>query len=227
MDRGDKLGLDKGQLAIDFANAIEQLRGLHMQLYEAEIMLIEGRSDHEQLQAQHREEVDLLEQRRKEVATLTQAAAEALERGKKLQEKCAAIGSTLSDAETALFNVINDEEWLPERLETEIQSVQARLDMTHGGANSDNVIREFERRARDIVEKRAKLNEIDEALESVLETITEVREKWEPELDALVAKISEAFRENFEQIQCVGEVAVGKDEDEFENWAIHIRVKFR
>ena len=71
------------------------------------------------------------------------------------------------------------------------------------------------------------MNELDAALAEVQQKISEVREKWEPELDALVGKISDAFRENFEQIQCVGEVGVHKDEEEFEHWTIQIRVKFR
>ena len=122
---------------------------------------------------------------------------------------------------------MDTEAWLSDWLETDVQSLQARLDMTHGGANSGKIISDFEARARSIEDKKRKLNEMDTSLEDLQARITEVREKWEPELDALVEKISDAFRENFEQIQCVGEVGVYKDEEEFESWAIQIRVKFR
>jgi len=63
-------------------------------------------------------------------------------------------------------------------------------------------------------------------LTKVQTDITEIKDQWEPELDALVAQISEAFGENFAKIQCAGEVGVHKDDD-FEQWAIQIRVKFR
>ena len=52
-------------------------------------------------------------------------------------------------------------------------------------------------------------------------------QQWEPQLDELIAKISEAFADNFSKIQCAGEVVVYKDEEDFDQWAIQIKVKFR
>lgn len=225
--RSDKLNLDKGQLTIDQANAVEQLRTLHLQVYEVEVMQIEAKSDLEQKRAQHAEESRLLEERRKEVETLTQETARLRADGIRFQEQCQAVGADLTEAGHEILEVMNREIWMPDRLQMEIEALQARLDMTHGGANSENLIREFDLRAKQIEEKGRKLNQLDSALEDVGEKIREVREQWEPELDELVGKISEAFKENFEQIQCVGEVGVYKDEEEFEAWAIQIRVKFR
>ena len=57
--------------------------------------------------------------------------------------------------------------------------------------------------------------------------IDRIRAKWEPELDQLVALISDAFFHNFAQIGCAGQVGVHKDDEDFGQWAIRIEVKFR
>ncbi|KAK3721811.1 Structural maintenance of chromosomes protein 5 [Vermiconidia calcicola] len=223
IERGDAFTTSKGQLVLDYANSVEALRNLHVQLFEVEILRIEAKSDQEQLKAQHAEEVRLLQERENEVAELERTSEELLAVGKRLQDQCREIGQVFSDPEQEIYDEITN--WVPEQLETEVQSVQARLEMTHGGGN-ENTLREFEERAKRIEVKRAKLNELDTGLENIASKITDLRGRWEPELDALIAHISEAFAENFARIQCAGEVAVHKDED-FEQWAIQIKVKFR
>ena len=91
---------------------------------------------------------------------------------------------------------------------------------------SESMIVEFEKRAKRIEDKKAQELRLGIELERVTAQITGVRAQWEPELDALVAQISAAFADNFSRIQCVGEVGIHKDED-FSQWAIHIKVKFR
>ena len=223
IDGGDELTTNKGQYCLDYANSVEAMRGLHIQLFEAEILQIEAKSDLEQLRAQHAEEERLLEERRAEVQQLQDETNRLLAVGKKLSEICAHLGGNLSDFEIQTHESIKD--WTPEQMGTEIQSVEARLEMTGGGANQ-NVLVEYEQRARKIEERRRKLNELDATLEEIGTKITEVQEQWEPRLDELIGQISEAFAENFARIQCAGEVTVYKDED-FEQWAIQIKVKFR
>jgi chromosome segregation ATPase len=112
----------------------------------------------------------------------------------------------------------------PDELQTNVDTTQARLEMTTGG--NAGIIAEYEDRGRKIERDRGKLENIGSTLENLQSSITEIKDQWEPRLDALVAQISEAFGENFAQIQCAGEVGVHKDDD-FEQWAIQIRVKFR
>ena len=223
IDKGDSFHLQKGQYALDYASSVEALRGLHVQLFEAEILHIEAKSDLEQIKDQHEEEQRLINERKREVAQLQDVQDELLVAGHRLRDQVMALDAVMSELDREVYEEIQD--WTPEQMETETQSTQARLDMTHGGGN-DNTLREFERRARHIEEKRTRLNELDASLEGLGSQITDVRSRWEPELDRLVAKISEAFADNFSKIQCAGEVAVYKDED-FEQWAVQIKVKFR
>jgi chromosome segregation ATPase len=73
---------------------------------------------------------------------------------------------------------------------------------------------------------KAKILETEASLETIAQNVMKIRGKWEPKLDTLIAKISDAFSYNFEQIGCAGEVNVHKDDD-FDQWAIQIKVKFR
>lgn len=222
--RGDEIALKKAQYALDCANAIEALRVQHVELFKQEIMGIEAKSDLEQLQARHHDEQAQLAAAEHQVKALDVVEKKLLAEGRQLSAICQAIGvEDLEDAETEVFEEVKT--MTPDQLDTELQSTQARLEMTSGGGNA-NTIADFERRGREIEEERGKLEAIQTGLGELEGSIDEIKSRWEPELDALIAKISEAFAENFAQIQCAGEVGVHKDED-FEDWAIQIKVKFR
>lgn len=225
IEKGDALTLRKGQLILDYANAVDALRIQHVHVFQAEILLIEAASDLEQLEARHAEEQRLLAEREQEVQRLAQETQHLREEGNRLADICRKIGDSLTDEQTALHHEMADANWTPDQLDTEIQSVQARLDMTHGGGNQ-NTLREYEERASRVETKKSKLADIEESLQQFYADIEELRGRWEPRLDGLIAQISEAFAENFARIQCAGEVAIHKDED-FEQWAIQIKVKFR
>lgn len=112
-----------------------------------------------------------------------------------------------------------------EALDLECQAVAARLEMMAEG--NSGVIRAFEKRKEDIKRTQEKLEDHNANLEGIKTNITEIREHWEPQLDALIAKISDAFAHNFEQIGCAGEVEVYKDDEDFDRWSIQISVRFR
>jgi chromosome segregation ATPase len=108
-----------------------------------------------------------------------------------------------------------------EALEQEVQAVAARLEMMVEG--NSGIIKAFEKRKEAISRTREKLEELSATLEDTKVKITEIREQ----LDALIAKISDAFAHNFQQIGCAGEVQVYKDEEDFDKWSIQISVRFR
>lgn len=222
-DKHDALCLEKGQCALDYANAVESWRGQFVKLYEMEILGIEANSDLTQLKAQNEEEEQLIRATQQERDRLAAREAELLAVGKHLQQQCLEVGETLSPSEHELWAQLED--WSADQLNTELVSLDARLESLIGGGNA-NAKREYEDRAKEIEKKSVRFHRLQTALDTLDATIAEVREKWEPELDALVEEISGAFAENFSKIQCAGEVGVYKDED-FEQWAIQIKVKFR
>jgi predicted nucleic acid-binding Zn-ribbon protein len=218
----DKYCLEKCQHAIDYARLLDTVRDRHLQLLEIEIMQIEAQSDSDQLKAQHAREIELIDSKKRELEEATTAAKDALDRGKVKADVCRSIAAELTIEEREVQEEVA--RWDPEKLELELQSLQAQLEMLQGG--SGNVIKEYEQRAVKIEQRRAKVNELESSLEALQANIIEIRQQWEPELDKLIQQISEAFGENFARMHCVGEVAVHKDED-FDKWAIHIKVKFR
>ncbi|GAB7361807.1 hypothetical protein MBLNU230_g1850t1 [Neophaeotheca triangularis] len=224
IEEGEKICIEKGQLALDYANAVEGLRNLHVQLIEMEIVQIEAQSDLARLQAQHAEEQKLIDDHEQEVARLTQITTDALARGKELTVVVQRLGPTLTEYEMKLNE--DTEVFTPEQMETEIASVQARLEMASGGSETENTIRQFEDRARKIDRKHVELRELTERLSAQETEISRLMDQWKPELEKLIGHISSAFKENFEKIQCAGEVGLREDED-FDQWAIEIRVKFR
>lgn len=222
--RGDEEILRKGQLTIEYANKVEVLRNLHIQLVEAQILQIEATSDLDQLKIRHEDERQQIDTRKQEVADLQAVAQACLARGRELGDMIESLDVT-SDLEQAIIEEIKEKEWDPDQLETEIQSTAARLDMTAGASNVQ-ILREFEDRAKKIERRQTRLAEIDSRLTELEESIQEIMEQWEPQLDELIGLISDAFADNFAKIQCAGEVVVHKDED-FDQWSIQIKVKFR
>lgn len=123
-----------------------------------------------------------------------------------------------------------------DKLNADIDSEKARLELTHGG--SSHMIKEFEDREKQIEKLRSKLAEFQDKLTQLGGAIDEIRKNWEPRLDALIKKISDAFADSFNRIGCAGQVTLDKVEDEpetegevggsdFDRWAIQIHVKFR
>lgn len=119
----------------------------------------------------------------------------------------------------------------PEEIFDLIEQANARLDLLDGG--SEHIVQEFEAREVQIDRLRRTIADHDTAMSELNEQITTIRSDWEPKLDSLISQISEAFGAFFNKIRCAGEVSVykagpteGRDDD-FENWAIMLKVKFR
>lgn len=130
----------------------------------------------------------------------------------------------LNDEDRAYLNTINARNLSLEELDTEIDVIQGRLSLLHEG--NPNAIREFERRAKEIEVLQTTIDEKQTKMDQITTAIDEVKAKWEPALESVVQKISNAFSDSFNKIGCAGEVRVHKDED-FEKWEIQILVKFR
>ncbi len=197
----------------------------HQQLFEMEIMGHEASSDVEALMERNRSVKQMLEARQREVDQLVRESSEASRAGRRLLDECEKVladeesGDELRDFLTTL-----PDSQTPEELEGEIESERTRLELVHEG--NPNAVAEYENRQKTIDKLRDRVGRVDQQLQELETAIGEIRDKWEPELDKLVEKISAAFSESFEKIGCAGQVEVHKDED-FDQWAIQIQVKFR
>ncbi|KAK5726395.1 Structural maintenance of chromosomes protein 5 [Elasticomyces elasticus] len=181
--RGDRLTVERGQLAIDYGNAVAALRDLNVQHMEAQILAIEAKNDREKLKEHMRS------------ATHARVLANRWRRVMCLHET---------------HNEVK--EWGPERLELKSESIHAKLEM-NAGASGQQILKAYEDRAHAIEKLSRRKEAVDAGLEALETDLTDIWEQWEPELDRLIGQISEAFAENFAKIQLAREVSVHKDED--------------
>lgn len=250
----DEAIFEQAEAALQYAESVHKLQIEMQQLLEAEVMLIEAENDVQVLRNRNQQIVDLLEQKKREYAeaedTLKKADQEARklvdkikqvrDEGLKLEEESNDEG--LSETLGEISQMSQAQNFTEKDLDDMIGVEQAKLELTEGG--DSNAIKEFEERAKKIERLRSKLVQLATEQETYTNGIREVRSHWEPELEALVAKISDAFGDSFARIGCAGQVAVYKASSEdpadcteemggmdngldFANWAIHISVKFR
>lgn len=187
-------------------------------------MLIEASSDYSILKERNASVNLMLETKRREVDEMSRECEAAAADARRILEVCKNLMASADRSLTEFFQTLPEGQ-SSEALEIEIESEKARLELMHEG--NGGVIREFEQRQKRIDSLKARLHEINHSLGELDEKIKEIREKWEPELDQLVGRISDSFSFNMQQISCAGEVGVFKDEDDFAQWAIQIQVKFR
>ena len=186
-------------------------------------MLIEATSDFEILRERNSTVKELLEDQQGQIDALVRETTALQKTAKPLLEQCTQLLRGFDD-KLKSFVVALPPGQTTQHLEDEIGSEKARLELMHEG--NGGVIREYEQRKKKIDALTARLQEIKNALSEFDDKIKELRDQWEPELDSLAEKISNSFSLNMEQISCAGEVGIHKDED-FDQWAIQIRVKFR
>ncbi|RDW92462.1 hypothetical protein BP5796_01856 [Coleophoma crateriformis] len=216
--------LKKAQLGFQHKEAVSKIRDHHESVLEAEVMFIEAHSDFEVLKEKNRENMERLG-REKEVTK--QAHEESMIQKEKATKLLKLVENMMRDAneqgtsdyysEMANTKTVED-------VQNELAAEEAKLQLTHVG--NPNAIQDFERRQETLEKLSTDVAATDHQLNRIDRKITTIREQWEPGLDSVVAEISEAFSYNFERIGCQGEVGVLKDED-FNNWAIEIKVKFR
>lgn len=222
-DKQDKLSLDRAQDALNLAASVQSLQKLENEFFQASLALIEGESDHQVLRAHNEEVTRTLRAREQEVRQLQKESQDLKQKAQAGLAECNELLGTMSEKEQQIYQELGEK--TPEEFEGEIDSTRARLEMVHEG--NPRILREFEERGQQIEKAKRKLHQIEAQLGDLQQTIDDVRQKWEPELDQLIGQISDAFSENFSKINCAGQVQVYKEEDDFNKWAIQIQVKFR
>ncbi|KAK4236330.1 SMC5-like protein [Achaetomium macrosporum] len=216
----DQAILDKAKAILHHHKQIDGIRKARYALLEAQVLLMEAESDVGVLKAKNSEITRQLEEERR---ILDNAKAEQEEQ-KAIAEHCK--GDALSVITEQNQNELSAKakETTAEDVDQAIQVEKAKLEVIH--ASNPTALEEYERYAAKIERERANQANQESKMAELNERIRDIMSRWEPKLDELVSQINDAFSYNFEQISCAGEVGVHKDED-FEKWAIEIKVKFR
>lgn len=250
----DETIVEQGRAVIQLVQSISELKDAREDRIHADVLLIQATSDLETFKDRNKDVADLLIRLTAEEEKAVQTVAEASQQASQLIVAVRALMTAAQklerDGEPGFLEILQkmsassrvEQRWTAEQLDAEIDSQKAQLALTEGG--SMHVIREFEDRAKAIEKLQSKLADFDKRGDDLSNAIIEVRERWEPQLEALVSQISGAFGDSFARIGCAGQVAVHKASSEdmadcteekggaengldFANWAIHISVKFR
>lgn len=224
-DKRDKLILKKADLVIRHQQSLHLLRNAADGVLEARVYLLEAVSDVAALKERNADIVRRLEEGKKIVDELRKemdrAKADAREAHDQAQHVFADYDED-SEERQHLMDAAADR--TVESIDEDIEIENAKLDVIQEA--DPGVLRDFQKRAKDIERLQAESATRQADMERLNEEIRTLREEWEPGLDELIGRINDAFSYNFEQISCAGEVGVHKDED-FDKWAVEIKVKFR
>ncbi|KAK5807324.1 hypothetical protein VI817_001582 [Penicillium citrinum] len=238
-NRQDEKAVEKAEATIAYADAVDDLRKAYEEFMKAEMLHLEANSDVQTLRTRHADFAKLLEDKRLEALRVSNEFKEATRRGRDMLKRAKEVtlqARPLEGGSEALES-ISAPDYNIDQLNADIDSKKAELEFTHGG--NENMVQEFEHRERQIDKLRRKLSDLDKKLNDLSGAIDEVRQRWEPKLDALISKISAAFSDSFARIGCAGQVSLDKvkaepgpndetsPEYEYDQWSIEIHVKFR
>jgi len=219
----DQLVQEKAQAALSYANIIFTMSRSLPGVLESELASLEAESDLQSLEERNKDVNAMLETKKLEVEQLASEVATCRQEGHTMLKKCQEIKANLTPEEAAIHERQSQSQSL-ENLDGEIEGLEARLEMVHEG--NTNILKEYEERGQKIERTTEKLTRTTRSLETLESSIEETRARWEPQLEELVKKISDAFGDNFRRIGCLGEVHVFKTDD-FASWSIQILVAFR
>ncbi|KAI1329943.1 P-loop containing nucleoside triphosphate hydrolase protein [Xylariaceae sp. FL0255] len=218
----DDLCLDRARLVLDHQSRLTNICNAHQALLDAQIRLIEARSDVTGLEDRNKNLKDRLDKAKEKIQHLKEEHERTKKEAERFREELASMAPSAEligeMSQLARGKTVED-------LRNDISTEKARLEYVH--AVDPAVLRQYESRVKEIQEKTKTKEELTKQFESLSEKIKDLRDSWEPHVDALITKINNAFAYNFEQINCAGQVDIHKDEDDFDAWAIEIKVKFR
>lgn len=199
------------------------MRSAHEDALDGKLQLIEAESDVSSLKEKNTNVSRQLEQEKENLAARQRAFDVAKAFARRMQSQAHKLNEGLSSEEAGrLREMVLGKS--AEQVDNEVRAEEAKLELIH--ATNPNVLREFEKRKTTIERERRQLEEGTANVERIAAELEDLRSRWEPRLDALVAEVDAAFSRNFEAISCKGGVVVQKAED-FADWAIEILVSFR
>lgn len=219
----DETNVEKAQAVLRHHKLVEKLRGAHLALLEGQIWLVEATSDVRGLKDRNTDIMTKLGEKRQEILNYGEEAAHHKRDATRARDDVTKLAAS-SDSKGIDYYSAKAEGKTLEDIDNEINAEISARDLIQGV--DPGILDQYEKRKRDIEGYSQKKEEFTRKLDKISQQIQKLMESWEPKADELVSRINDAFSYNFEQINCAGEVGIHKDED-FEQWAIEIKVKFR
>ena len=120
-----------------------------------------------------------------------------------------------------------------EELDNEIKTKREQADAIL--CQNPSALEEYKNRTKEMSDLTKALETESSLLAGKQSEIQVVKDRWLPKLQRIIAKISERFADNFAHIACAGQITLAGDGsrehggfgDEFKDYSLEIRVKFR
>ncbi|KAJ5663158.1 hypothetical protein N7507_003889 [Penicillium longicatenatum] len=233
----DLVSIQKAKASVEYANAFSKLLEANVEYCKVCILHQEATSELQIQKLRHSEHAKMFEQKAAETRQVTQAYQESLQHGKTMRRTAKRLSDEMKERPGGeeIIEMMSPSDYGLDHFNADLDSARAQLDLNQGG--SANMIKEFEERGRQIEKLRDKLSAFQADLAEIQKGIDEIRAIWEPRLDTLISKISDAFSDSFQRIGCAGQVSLDKVEaetangepggSEYDQWSIQIWVKFR
>ena len=205
--------------AVEHSKHLTTVRTAHQEWLEASLRLIEATSDVQGLQRRASAIIKQCDAERAKLQEATAAVQRHHEDASRLRREVQQLQAKFGDEFVTLA-----QDKTPTEVRDMLGAEEERLGMISNVPQ--NTLQKYEQVLATIAKLEKGVEKARQKIAEVTADIDELRARWEPEVDGLVQKVTDAFSYNFEKIGCQGEVRLHKDED-FEKWALHVMVSYR
>jgi len=219
--KGSKIAQQREQMAVKLKDIFLQLTEKALENDFVRISHIELCFQLKQLKNRESENENEFRELRKTLEHKEQIYRQELEKLKQLKKE-AEEKVPMNEETIALFRTLPNS---LEELEAEIAEQKVKADMNY--SRNSKVIEEYQARQVQINELQEQFDNEHQELSLIDQKITSHKEQWLVPLQDLIAKINFSFSKYFTRFGCAGEVSLVTQLDDFEQYAIEIRVKFR
>lgn len=110
-----------------------------------------------------------------------------------------------------------------------INKFQAKINCLGSSNNGLDIFKQYKRLTKEVEFLRKKIEKKEHNLSTYKDHLNEIKLKWLTEVEELISRINANFQTFFMNMNCAGEISLykGIDEDDFNGYGIHIKVKFR
>lgn len=125
-----------------------------------------------------------------------------------------------------LFFKLNDDVVILFRL---INKFQAKINCLGSSNNGLEIFLQYKKLTKEVDFLHRKIRKKEHNLNAYKENLNVKKQQWMNEVEELITRINANFQTFFMNMNCAGEIALykGTDEDDFNGYGIHIKVKFR
>ncbi|PSC71853.1 Structural maintenance of chromosomes 5 [Micractinium conductrix] len=210
------------ELALELATLQAGQAGRLARFAEADLGAKEAAMQCERIKAACKQREEKLTRARRVVAEIEELCRQSRDDVRRMKEEAEKVAPLTDELNEAFANLPNSLEALKAFIDEKTADADAKL------IANPAALRQYNERCRSIAEQEAELERVEETRQLARATIDGVKGRWLPELQRIVAHVNATFSANFQFVGVAGDVALHEAPGEdFEHYAIEIRVKFR